>query len=291
MSNAININSLTTGEMALVRGKVQFSHVTSQYTGQALAYRIEQQRKNGSRFPTTVPHTTISLSEPQIIPATNGVMTPTEQFIQNRFYMNKHNVLSFNIDGKGRYLPVIAQRNTDGSCTQIDNPPAELANGLYVTLVLQVFDTDQNKGIGLNYVIAEEPIRYYTAANEAALKAVGINFTNPVRMKSADDVDSDPDTQPATYPPQTQPAQSPMPMYPAPAPAPAAPAVPGNFAMPTPVQPANPNQAYPQPKPAFPQNRPPQPPIPGAQPPRGADNAPTPGGLRYDPNDDPNRQY
>ena len=186
---SIPAERLREGQQILVRGKVAFSRLTALITGDELVKSIERARKRGSLYPTEQPHTTISLVDPVILFADANAPTQEEQFVSERIYVGKSGANAgrgaFSIDSTSPYLPTVLEQDpgNPGSYRQLVLE-RDLDTDMDVTIVLQVFKpkTREKRGLGLQQVILNEPVRYYSGggADTSALAARGIVVNGPI---------------------------------------------------------------------------------------------------------------
>lgn len=198
---AIKAESLRPGQQILVTGKTSFSRLAALIEGPALARRIEQERARGSLYPTTVPHTTISIVDAQVSPADPTNPTPEETFVHEKTYEGKTGANAgkrmYGVDNKSKILPVVLEPDPDnpGQYRQLDLAGRELAQDLQVTLVLQVFAPKEHvkRGIGLQQVVLHEEPKFYSSAGQdtAALTARGIVVSGPIRSLQAPEAPAD----------------------------------------------------------------------------------------------------
>lgn len=289
MNRTVTINQLAVGANIVVRGKLGYSRLTSQIAGEELRKQNERNQSRGQQ-PVSRPYTTATIYDASVICKDPNHLSNEEIYAQESLYTSvsaagSQRLNCFTGNNKGNNLPWIAVARSDGSgFADKVAPEGELAQGLDVTLILRVFKGRvSNNGISLDGVIVNEPIRYYTPANDANLAAYGIQLAgNPAPVQPA-----------VAAPVQTQP-----PMYPANEPAPAAPFAPQFQPQPQAPAPAPQVTQPPQPAPAAPFAPVPNPysvPTTG-QNPSGIAPAQTPAdgngiktGYRYDPAD--NRNY
>lgn len=174
MANPISTNQLTPGESLMIRGRLQYSRLTSKIEGEELA-----RRNQGQRYPITTPYTTATICDAQIIAKDPSHPSLFEQWAQNRLYTSKAEGATgyaFSANNKGNSLPWIGVEESKGTVHQV-YPEGELAKDLQVTLVLSVFKTSQNNGVGLDGVIVHEPLRLFSPNDAASvLKQHGYNF-------------------------------------------------------------------------------------------------------------------
>lgn len=182
MANQYISEKLTENTEIEVRGTLKFSRLTSLIEGEELA-----RRNQNKMYPVNGPHTTLTLSNPQILPADPNQLSYNEAYIQERFYTSKKNPQDgqqFSIDSKSTDLPIIAVPNDDGTYTQ-DVSGQELAAGLDVTVTIRVYKPQnyEKRGTAISMVRLNEPVRYYSAGgpNLSNLAARGIVFTQAPR--------------------------------------------------------------------------------------------------------------
>lgn len=189
--NKIPAERLKEGTTVLVRGRVTFSRLTRHIEGAELARRVAEAKAAGALYPTSRPHTTISLVDPQVIQL-GDQPTLEEQFAAQKIYTLKKGENAgrrgFSIDSTSTNLPLVFAPNAEGKHEQLvlEN---DLASGMDVTLVINVFKPQdyEKRGLGLNQVVLNEPVRYYQGAGVTndALAALGITITGPVNRVPA----------------------------------------------------------------------------------------------------------
>ena len=180
---SVSASELTEGELVLVRGKLGFSRLTRLIEGAALDASDARKVQNGMNA-VKVPHTTATLTEAEVICKDPANPTVEERYVAERRYASAKRPetgANYSIDSKGKNLPVIAVPGDDGKVVQ-DTVGRELAQGLDVTLVLRVYKAKgySNRGLSLDQVIVNEPVRYYAGnTSTAELAARGIVFAAP----------------------------------------------------------------------------------------------------------------
>lgn len=175
----------------LVRGKVAFSRIASQFTGESLQRRIANSK---AIYPTKRPHTTINLVDVEIIPASeDGQLNNEEQFVKDRFYVSKtgNNAgrTGWSIDDTSNFLPAVFAPTPEGVHKRVDPVEGELDKELDVTLVLQVFKPREyeKRGLGMQQIIVNEELRYYSNnVSTEALQRLGVVLEGSTRQVSAD---------------------------------------------------------------------------------------------------------
>lgn len=193
MSNRTVQNSQLRPDTAFyVRGELGYSRITSQIAGKELRESDERRIAKGW-LPVNKPYTTATINNAQVLMQNPQAPTPEEIFAQESLYTSKKGKgYSFNANNKGKFLPWVGQRNPDGSVTQIV-PEGELDNGLKVTLCMRIFAVRNrpNRGVTLDGIIVEEPIRYYSNNQAGAmLKKSGIVFHSNPEAEAARRVDN-----------------------------------------------------------------------------------------------------
>lgn len=294
--------------IALIRGKVLYSHVRSQYTGADLQRQIQREvEKTHTKYPTTVPYTALSISGPQVLFRDYNNPTPEEVYARDVICYVKNNVGYANFKSTGRSLPPIYKRDAADPrhLIELENEEitGELAKGLDITVIVGFFRSSTGSiGRGLNGIILEEPFRSYAPVHD--LNEYGMTITpsksgpTPVEEGNRRYAESQAAHQ-AAQPAGSQPAAGwnppPMPApgtngyaqsAPAPAPAPSAPAQPaGQYAPVNGAWSGQPAPASAQPDHAGSQAYSPMPaPAPAAAPaPQAAQSMPPSGGYMNPP--------
>lgn len=183
---------LTEGTQILIRGNVVYSRITSHIEGEELEKdKIRRKNNQPPQRPIDKPYTTITITNARIEPMTQGQFTVEEQYLHERIYDSKKNPdmkNNYTSISKSPFLPNIAiVRNGDPNNADQIVPQGELDRGLDVTLVLRVFASNGNKGLSLDAVLVNEPIRYYTASRgyigEIAKRGIIINPLTPDQIK------------------------------------------------------------------------------------------------------------
>lgn len=231
-----------------IRGKVTYSHISKMVEGTELANTNAKRTANGLT-PYDKPYSALTIKDAYIVD--DGTLNPTVKAILEERFSN-----STNPDGtitkvwyatsKSPSLPPVAYGAEAGNdagkgIADKDVPlTAELATGLDVTIGVKIYKGKIGTGLGMDYVLVNEPVRYYTASGiQRALEQQGITYTQPV----ATDVKTD--ATPVPVSPMATPVQQAAPMQQAVAPQPQPMA---QQVAPTPVQQVAPipTQAAPQ---------------------------------------------
>lgn len=209
-NRTVTVNQLADNTTFLIRGRVLYSRIRSQVAGEELARQNQRAMQQG-RQPRNRPYTTLSICQAEVVRANPNapMMNPEEIFATESLYTSTtqpNNGLCYSADNTGSYLPRLCVQNgnmvTELSADEIHG---ELDNGLLVTMVMRVYNSGKpNKGITLDTVIVNEPIRFYQGGAAANLEKYGLT------------VNLQPNRQQAAAPAQAAPAMGgPQPAYPA----------------------------------------------------------------------------
>ena len=166
--NKINTNNLTPGDVVRVKGRLIYSRLIRKISGEELQRRNQQIK---TKYPITVPYNTATVCDAQILCKDPNHPTLLEQWAQEHFFKSKTvnaSGYSFTAINKGEANPWIGQWEENGKVNQV-YPENELAAGLEVILILNVFKTSQNNGVGLSGVIVKEPIKLYVPNDPTAI--------------------------------------------------------------------------------------------------------------------------
>lgn len=197
MSEAkIPAERLAGDQIVVVQGKTSYSRLARPVTGKELEASIARSKAAGRLYPTTRPHTTISIIDAQVLYADPTNPTLEEQFVAQRLftYQKGENAgrIGYSIDDTSPFLPLILvpdEENPGKHRQQIlEN---DLAADLSVRIVLHTFRSKsgyQKTGIGIQQVVLDEPLKYYSGgSNTAELAARGITISGGITRVSADD--------------------------------------------------------------------------------------------------------
>jgi len=163
----INVNTIPDNTTIQLSGVVDFSQIAKRIEGAELDIENARRSKYGIR-PESKPHTRMTISHAQVEFADANSPTLGEQFILEKFYYSPKypakNAM-YSALNKGHSIPEVYARDTNDSTKlvpfKLEN---ELAHGMRVTLIVRVFATKLNKGLSLDTVILDEPVRYRTNA-------------------------------------------------------------------------------------------------------------------------------
>lgn len=212
-NRTVSANQLADNTTFLIRGRVLYSRIRSQVAGEELARQNQRAMQQG-RQPRNRPYTTLSICQAEVIRANPNapMMNPEEIFATESLYTSTtqpNNGLCYSADNTGNYLPrLCVQEGNMVTELSADEIHGELDNGLLVTMVMRIYNSGKpNKGITLDTIIVNEPIRFYQGGAAANLEKYGLT------------VNLQPNRQQAAAPAQTAPAMGgPQPAYPAQAP-------------------------------------------------------------------------
>ena len=212
-NRTVSANQLADNTTFLIRGRVLYSRIRSQVAGEELARQNQRAMQQG-RQPRNRPYTTLSICQAEVVRANPNapMMNPEEIFATESLYTSTtqpNNGLCYSANNTGNYLPrLCVQEGNMVTELSADEIHGELDNGLLVTMVMRVYNSGKpNKGITLDTIIVNEPIRFYQGGAAANLEKYGLT------------VNLQPNRQQAAAPAQTAPAMGgPQPAYPAQAP-------------------------------------------------------------------------
>ena len=212
-NRTVSANQLADNTTCLIRGRVLYSRIRSQVAGEELARQNQRAMQQG-RQPRNRPYTTLSICQAEVVRANPNapMMNPEEIFATESLYTSTtqpNNGLCYSADNTGNYLPrLCVQEGNMVTELSADEIHGELDNGLLVTMVMRIYNSGKpNKGITLDTIIVNEPIRFYQGGAAANLEKYGLT------------VNLQPNRQQAAAPAQTAPAMGgPQPAYPAQAP-------------------------------------------------------------------------
>lgn len=183
-SNRIHNSMLTPNTQLLIRGKVDYCRITSHIEGDELEKDKERKSKMGVT-PIDKPYTSITIENPVVQLMNDQQPTIDEQYLMGKIYETKSEpkIKKYTANSKSPYLPSVSVVRPDNP-TVADQikPKGELDKGLDVTLVLRVFESHNNKGLALDLIMVNEPIRYFTSGSKYAkqLQTRGITI-NPLQ--------------------------------------------------------------------------------------------------------------
>ena len=176
MTDKIRLNQLPQNAVFVIRGKVAFSRIASFIDGKEL------QEANArdvlyKRMPAQKPYTTINLHDAQVVCKDPANPTLEETYAMQSLYVSaKSPELNNQYEKRnsGKYLPKVYVIDPETKqYNQIQNT-RELARDLDVSLVCRVYASGANKGVSLDSILVNEPIRYFEANANPVLAQLGI---------------------------------------------------------------------------------------------------------------------
>lgn len=169
-----------------IQGEVSFSHISKMYEGEELIAANKRAQEHGGR-PSSRPYCTLTLDNPRIL-SPETLPPDVVMIMQQRFKPAKTtNVVKYYATSKSPNLPPVAYSVYAGAglagqgIADKAHPLAhELDTGLTVTVGVKIFDTAAGVGAGIDYVLIDEPIRYYESnAIADALASQGVTYVAP----------------------------------------------------------------------------------------------------------------
>ena len=169
-----------------IQGEVSFSHITRMYEGEELIAANKRAQEHGGR-PSNRPYCQLTLDNPRILNPEN-LPQDVVMIMQQRFKPAKTtNVVKYYATSKSRNLPPVAYSVYAGAglagqgiADKAHPLEHELDTGLTVTVGARIFDTAAGVGVGIDYVLIDEPIRYYEPNSLAeVLASQGVLYVAP----------------------------------------------------------------------------------------------------------------
>lgn len=184
--------NVSANDQIVVRGKVAFSRVANMIDGEELQAKVKRDTDRGSKYPTNVPHTTISLYDVELEDRYKG--TPLANFYsKERLYKSqkgKHpGSWSLSLDSKSPTPPRIWQV-VDGEKTKQIEIDADFAEGQEVAIVISAYESKKyaNMGSSFNDIIVPKDVKFYQGGGGVRkIEAFGEERElNPAGESSAD---------------------------------------------------------------------------------------------------------
>lgn len=181
MNRQFTTDMLKAGDTFVVRGKTSYPKLTRVIEGEELQEEIKRSTQQG-RVPITNPHSYTTLTDASIEFANPNQPTTAELYAQERLFQNKDGKICYSAIRKSQTLAEygIVDPNDYTKIHQIYlDPDRMLASGLEVKCYFRIFDTKagMHKGVSLDSVIFQEPVRYYEFSNtESQLSARGLTW-------------------------------------------------------------------------------------------------------------------
>lgn len=185
-----NLNSVPTGTVVLVRGKIAFARLLTKIEGEELA-NVNARRQRNGQLPIAVPYTTVTLSDAKIVPKNKatGQLDEAELWVQDHFYRSNKDAndpnapVNYSKENRSPFPNRFYQAdNADGSHATEFTPTGEFATGLDVMLLMSVIKPKSapNKGLGLDSIMVFGEPKYYQGTKETQYANAGITLvSNP----------------------------------------------------------------------------------------------------------------
>lgn len=218
-NHTVQLKTIPPKTTAYVRGKLQYAQLIRPIDGIALQRKIEREKARGRKTIVDKPHRTVTLTNAVIeFPQNNMLETYVTEHMYDSIAHPENNKM-YQADVKGKYAPYFYTRDNN----QLNEfvPEGELANGLDVTIVFEVYATSLGNGLGIKSVIVNEPVAYYNVSTDPILAANGLtvnSLTRDEREAQRAQVDANAEEAAAAAQTATQPTPQPpvMPAYSAP---------------------------------------------------------------------------
>lgn len=211
-----------------IRGNVTYSRIHKKIEGEELQAQNEKRKARGNNMLINSPYYILVIENATII---NAQQLPPE--VVNYFnskiksYQNPDGTFTnrYYAMSKSKFEPIVAYSNEAGADMANGTDiklRGELESGMNVTIGACIYKASIGKGVGFDYVLLNEPIKYYngsgaTAAITAALASQGIVYKNE-SIEPDDDADTSTPYGDEVLPFST-PVGTPTPIQTAPAPA------------------------------------------------------------------------
>ena len=242
MKNALITNGTPLPISVRMYGRVRYSHVRTKIEGEELKKQNERD-KAANRKPEYNPHYSISIDSSVKIQADPNVPQVVIDYLNGK--ISDKGIYS--AKSKSPFPPAFAvAQGLEPIMVTVDNVtmpasnteqlPAELGKGLLVCLGISIYGSANGVGVGLEYVVACEQVKFIQGGGvnmSEALNKIGVVDPNLFPKQQDEAPAGTPNTRPmATAPmagqtgvqmPAGQPMQAAPQMAPAPAPAPAMP--------------------------------------------------------------------
>ena len=193
MARTVLAETLNVGDVIYVSGTVDFSHITKKYEPGTEEFEQAFMRKKMMSPKARKPqkgYTSITILNPKIstkdpeafkyegneLIADIDKMTPLEAYMYESMFKSKqHGDWRLTNENKGN-LPQVGEIDKKTKQVTLVTPQGELTKGLKVVLVFNVFKTSEGKGVGLQAVLADEPLRYFST-NSTFTSLENLGFT------------------------------------------------------------------------------------------------------------------
>lgn len=222
MARTVLAETLNVGDVIYVSGTVDFSHITKKYEPGTEEFEQAFMRRKMMSPKARKPqkgYTSITILNPKIstkdpeafkyegneLIADIDKMTPLEAYMYESMFKSKqHGDWRLTNENKGN-LPQVGEIDKKTKQVTLVTPQGELAKGLKVVLVFNVFKTSEGKGVGLQAVLADEPLRYFsTNSTFTSLENLGFTIKDK-RTTQEEDVQTQETEYTSSVAPKTEP--------------------------------------------------------------------------------------
>lgn len=222
MARTVLAETLNVGDVIYVSGTVDFSHITRKYEPGTEEFEQAFMRRKMMSPKARKPqkgYTSITILNPKIstkdpeafkyegneLIADIDKMTPLEAYMYESMFKSKqHGDWRLTNENKGN-LPQVGEIDKKTKQVTLVTPQGELAKGLKVVLVFNVFKTSEGKGVGLQAVLADEPLRYFsTNSTFTSLENLGFTIKDE-RTTQEEDVQTQETEHTSSVAPKTEP--------------------------------------------------------------------------------------
>ena len=159
----VELQELPAGIYLAVEGEVEFSEIAALVDGEALRRKDDRLRQH-NMYPIGKPHTAITISNAKDTPISDTRTIADDWVDTNGIYFKKDDATPrFQITNRSKFLPPVYQKKPDSNELEpVDLQGQELAKGLKVQLICQVYQPEKytKKGLALRSIVVLEPIRY-----------------------------------------------------------------------------------------------------------------------------------
>lgn len=213
MARTVKAETLNVGDVIYVKGIVDFSHITRKYEPGTEEFEqafIRRKMSNPKARKPEKGYTSITILNPSIstkdknafkyegdeIVADIEKMTPLEAYMYESMFKSKNGGWRLSNENKGN-LPQVGEIDKKTKEIKLVTPKGELAKGLKVVLVFNVYKAGDNKGVGLQAVLADEPLKYFSTNNTfSSLENLG--FTIKDERDQTEDESAEAEVTPTT---------------------------------------------------------------------------------------------
>lgn len=187
-------------ETIFVSGVLEYSKLAKPFNSEdgSLGKRIQQQQSFGNKFPTIVPHYTITISNPQIVDATSQ---DAASLLQSKIYQKKDGTYALTSDrkavskaGKEMYLPVFKLGASREDTPERFELPNEVEPGQEVILAYNTYENTYGGAngsmlVGLQAVYVKNDVRLFGSGGASAANFKDSQVPDRFFVESNDDED------------------------------------------------------------------------------------------------------